>query len=480
MSALDRLARERTELSDSDIERLHALTSEWTLISDLALSDLVLWLPTWNDGGFIAAAQIRPATAPTTITEDVVGSFIARTRSRVLDRAVTLEDVISERNADALLVPAPVEAVPIFNNDVLIAVLERRASLGSRPIGRLETVYLQAADDLLGMVRDGTFPDLDAVSETEAPPRAGDGLIRLDPKGKVVFASPNAQSAYHRLGLAVEIEGAQLAAMTTKLVHRLGPVDEAVALVASGRAAGGVEVENGIASLTLRSLPLTRGEENLGALVLVRDVTDLRRRERALLTKDATIREVHHRVKNNLQTVAALLRLQARRSEHPDAKEALNEAVRRVAAIGLVHETLATTGDSEESVEFDSIIDRLMGQVREFFPAVDLNLTRTGSCGDLSTRIATPLAVVLTELLYNAIEHGVPQGGDITVQASRDGDRLALDVIDSGAPGIAADAQDGLGLQIVRTLVGEELRGEVTFNRRSGNAGTQVQIRCEV
>lgn len=480
MSALGRLARERTELTEADIELLHALTAEWPLISDLALSDLVLWLPTWNDGGFIAAAQVRPATAPTTIADDVVGSFMARTRSRVLDRAVTLQDVISERVADAPLVPAPIEAIPIFNQGRLIAILERRASLGSRPIGRLETVYLQAADDLLAMVKSGVFPDRESVSQTEAPPRAGDGLIRLDVKGRVVFASPNAQSAYHRLGLAVEIEGAQLAAMTTKLVHRLGPVDEAVALVASGRAAGGVEVENGVATLTLRSLPLMRDGDSVGALVLVRDVTDLRRRERALLTKDATIREVHHRVKNNLQTVAALLRLQARRSEHPDAKEALNEAVRRVAAIGLVHETLATTGDSEESVEFDSIIDRLMGQVREFFPSIGLNLKRLGSSGDLSTRVATPLAVVLTELLYNAIEHGVPAGGDVTIEAQRQGDVLVIGVLDSGAPGIAPNAADGLGLQIVRTLVGEELRGEVTFARREHDAGTAVRIKIEV
>lgn len=476
MSALERLVRERTELTAANLDRLTALTSEWSLISDLALSDLVLWLPTWNDGGFVAGAHVRPATAPTTIPQDIVGSFVARTRSRVLDRSVTLRATIAERDARAPLVPAEVEAVPIVHDDNIIAVIERRASVGSRPIGRLETVYLQSADDLLAMVQHGQFPDLEFISETEAPPRAGDGLVRLDSKGKVIFASPNAQSAYHRLGLAVDIEGSQLAAMTTKLAHRPGPVDEAVAVVASGRAAGGVEVDNGVATLTLRSLPLQRDGESIGALVLVRDVTDLRRRERALLTKDATIREVHHRVKNNLQTVAALLRLQARRSDHPDAKEALNEAVRRVAAIGIVHETLATTGASDESVHFDSIIDRLLGQVREFFPSSALTLERRGSAGELSTRVATPLAVVLTELLYNAIEHGVPTGGRVIVQAERQDTEFKISVIDDGFPGINEHAQDGLGLQIVRTLVADELRGRVTFERSENNSGTAVVI----
>ena len=88
-----------------------------------------------------------------------------------------------------------------------------------------------------------------------------------------------------------------------------------------------------------------------------RCVTDLRRRDRELVTKDATIREIHHRVKNNLQTVAALLRLQARRMDSPDAKSALEEAVRRVGSIALVHETLSQT--VEENVDFDEVADRL-------------------------------------------------------------------------------------------------------------------------
>src|SRR5207248_11474166 len=98
-----------------------------------------------------------------------------------------------------------------------------------------------------------------------------------------------------------------------------------------------------------------------GALVLVRDVTELRHRERELITTDATIREIHHRVKNNLQTVAALLRLQARRMDSVQGREALNEAVRRVGSIAIVHETLSQNLD--ERVEFDDIADRVLAMV---------------------------------------------------------------------------------------------------------------------
>src|SRR5207248_11469710 len=97
--------------------------------------------------------------------------------------------------------------------------------------------------------------------------------------------------------------------------------------------------------------------------VLVRDITEVRRRDRQLVTKDATIREIHHRVKNNLQTVAALLRLQARRVEVPEARTALEESVRRVASIALVHETLSMS--SGEVVDFDGIVDRVAAAATE-------------------------------------------------------------------------------------------------------------------
>ena len=85
--------------------------------------------------------------------------------------------------------------------------------------------------------------------------------------------------------------------------------------------------------------------------MLIRDVTEVKRRDRALLSKDATIREIHHRVKNNLQTVAALLRLQARRTNNAEGREALIESVRRVSSIALVHDALSMSVDEEVNLD---------------------------------------------------------------------------------------------------------------------------------
>jgi two-component system, sensor histidine kinase PdtaS len=204
----------------------------------------------------------------------------------------------------------------------------------------------------------------------------------------------------------------------------------------------------------------------------------LRRRERELLTKEATIREIHHRVKNNLQTVAALLRLQARRLHAPEARAALEEAVRRVGSIAIVHETLSHA--PEEIVDFDDIADRvamMAGEVSS--PEVRVMPKITGQFGMLPASVATPLAMVLTELLQNALQHGFggpPRGADgdggiIEVVAARAPEQLTVTVSDSGA-GLPADfdleSTTSLGLQIVRTLVVAELGGRLSITPRPG------------
>ena len=236
------------------------------------------------------------------------------------------------------------------------------------------------------------------------------------------------------------------------------------------------------AHVLLRSIPLVAAGERTGALVLVRDVTEVRRRERELVTKDATIREIHHRVKNNLQTVAALLRLQARRIASPEARAALEEAVRRVGSIAIVHETLSMAAD--ETVDFDEVVDRVCAMVAEVTPA-DARVVprRTGSFGVLAAETATPLAMVLTELLQNAVEHGL--GGRSRGEASLEIE--AAPVTAAGWPSRSATpgrgcrrgstraTRGGLGLQIVRTLVVGELGGSLEFAAREGG-GTAVAL----
>ena len=480
MATLARLVEDRTDLDAADIDLLSRIAEEGPLLADLSLSDLVLWVPTWNEGGLVAVAQVRPTTAPTAVPDDLVGAFAPRGRHPQLDQAAAFGRAVMRRDIQHPWAPSGVEAYPIRRQGRVIGILARHASSAPRVAGRLEEIYLSSADDLLAMLVDGVFPTAETGSDTAATPRVGDGVLRLDAQGRVEYASPNAVSALRRLGLATEVVGSSFAELSVRLSHRPGPMDEALSAVASGRVAGRADIENAAAVVVLRGIPLSREADRIGAIIFVQDATDIRRRERALISKDATIREIHHRVKNNLQTVAAMLRLQARRASTVEAKEALAEAELRVAAIAVVHEALSA--EIGERIDFDDIVDRIIGLVRDLAPAYagagePPLVVREGSWGSLAADLATPLAMTVSELLHNAVEHA--GAGLIVVTLARDhlGGQLEMTVRDDGA-GLPAefDAQNtGLGLGIVQSLISGDLHGSCEFT--ADGVGTAVRIR---
>jgi two-component sensor histidine kinase len=487
--------RTRTDLGPEDLDWLHLLLADWQLVSDLSFADLVLGLPLRTGGaadptrsaGFVAAAHVRPSTGPTAHHDDMVATEVPRGRRPQLDRAYDEQRICRERDPDwPGDVPVREETIPVVRGGRALAVVSRHTTLAAaRTPSRLELTYLRTADDLAVMISQGRYPVPGLDHQVLLAPRVGDGLLRLDERGIVTFASPNAVSAYRRLGLATDLVGTHLGDVTAALSPRTAPVDEALSMVVSGWAHREAEVEAGGTTVRLRVVPLTPDGVRTAALVLCRDVTDVRRRERELVGKDATIREIHHRVKNNLQTVAALLRLQARRlpAGETSAREALREAERRIGSIAVVHETLSQ--QRSDSVDFDEVADRVVALTGEMSAAGPVEVHREGSFGLLPPEVATPLALVLVELVQNAVEHGLrDRGGTVLVAVRRQPDRtgggavLAVDVADDGAglPAGFDTAAGGLGLQIVRTLVEGELGGTL----RLGGAGPGTRVELEL
>jgi two-component sensor histidine kinase len=378
-------------------------------------------------------------------------------------------------------VPVRVEAIPVRRGERIIALVARNTNLhGVRTPSRLELSYLQTAIELTQMISHGTFPYPGQRSDHADTPRVGDGFVRVDSSGLVTYASPNAMSVYRKLGLSTDLAGQHLAEVTRELVPpEMRPDEESITAVLGGRMPRDTEIGNQKGTVIVRAIPLRPAGEITGGLILLRDVTDLRSRDRELVTKDATIREIHHRVKNNLQTVAALLRLQARRIESVSGRDALDEAVRRVGAIAVVHETLSQS--FEEAVEFDLVADQLLALVSEVGAhAGSVRLRRRGSFGTISSDAATPLAMVLTEVLQNAMEHGFPEGrsGTVEVVAGVADGVLAVQVVDDGTglpEGFDPIESSSLGLSIVRTLVAE-LGGTLRIGPRADGVGTVVEF----
>jgi len=490
VSTLTDLLAEHTGLPGAAVDHLQMVAAEWQLLSDLAFADFVLWVPLDDhqspDCKYLCVAQARPTTGPTSHPDDMVGSTATPADHPQLRRALVEGRICREEDPRWHSgVPVRRETIPVRFGGETIAVLSRDTNLAvPRVPSPLEIAYLGSAADLCQMISDGTFPAIEPSADVHTSPRVGDGLIRIDSAGAVVFASPNALSAYHRMGHAADLVGAHLAPLTRSLVadpFDATEVAQRIRTALDGNPSMRIEAESRRgAAVLFRALPLRPLGKAAGALVLVRDVTEVKRRDRALLSKDATIREIHHRVKNNLQTVAALLRLQARRTNNAEARDVLQESVRRVTSIALVHETLSMSVD--ERANLDDVLDQVFPMLSDVATAESaVAVRKEGKLGVVSAELATPLVMVLTELVQNALEHAYPAGdkGEVVVRAERSAKYLDVVVSDEGRglpPGFSLERTERLGLQIVRTLVESELRGSLSLRRRDVK-GTEAVLR---
>lgn len=485
------------------LEHLDRLTARWGLLSDLSFSDLVLYIPQLakNDhptlrthanpdfkpsdrrtdystkGGdrlqFVVDAQIRPTTSQTLFQNDLVGRVFDAEDIPLVNEAWLTGQITTLNDDDSRLVrEVHRECIPVRLHSEVIAVVERvwSPTVGRRT-GGLERVYMRLFERFAGMVNAGIYPFLGDEEMIEDAPRVGDGVIVLDAEQRINFASPNAVNALHRVGIVSALLGSTL--------KELGVGSHTIAETFANRFPASEEVERrNDAIILLLCIPLIDNQRVTGAALFIRDVTDLRHRDRLLLSKDAAIREVHHRVKNNLQTISSLLRLQSRRVDDLSARTALVEAERRIRAIALVHEILAR--EPGDQVRFDEIVPALVGLVRD----ANVNGSRVkisvgGDVGDVSADVATPLALVIAELLQNASEHAfnheTAEKPQIDLQFRTGRSKLHVTIHDNGS-GIDEkfdiNRTKSLGLSIVRDLVRTQLGGSITIERKDGTLVT--------
>jgi two-component sensor histidine kinase len=469
---------------------LKRLVVGWETLADLAFSDLLLYVALPSSDGerhrFLVVNQIRPNTGQTLFEDDVVGRTVdEHQRPLVAKAAVTGQITEGVVDSEWLGERIRVTAVPVVFHGQVIAVMAREAALSlHRPFGDLARTYLDTFDRLAAMVAAGDYPFLDEEALSAGAPRVGDGVLVIDGGGRITFASPNAVSAMRRLGTTGAVQGE----MASELGAAGGPVSRAFF---SGRPAI-EDLEHGETTVVVRCIPLVAEHKVDGVVMLLRDVSELRSRDRLLISKDATIKEIHHRVKNNLQTISSLLRLHGRRLAEPSAKAAIEESVRRIGAIALVHETLSR--GSGDEVDFDAIVRPLVRMVEEGLTSPDrpVRFEIRGGAGPIGSPAATSLAVVLTELLQNVMDHAYPPGtlrpgeeGEVTVELSHDQHTVQIVVRDDGVGPVATLEELGassLGLSIVRGLV-SDLHGTIEFGPSGGppgRLGTRVVVSAPV
>ena len=464
-------------MSPAEVDHLTALLATWGMLADLCFADLLLLVPDdpGNPAEFSVVGQVRPSTNPTLYRDDMVGRTFPSEDRPLLKRSWSHGQIVEEEVSHATGERVRLQCIPVRGRDRMLAVMTREsAPTVSRRQGELERVYVETFDRFARMIVSGEFPFHfeDEVSLAGESPRVGDGVLVVDDKGRVVYSSPNAVSALHRLGVTSNFVGAR--------VDELGIEATSVGRALEAALPVTEEVERRPdLSLLVQTIPLLEAGRPTGAVVLVRDVTDLRRRDRLLVSKDATIREVHHRVKNNLQTISSLLRLQGRRLGPGGGRTALEEAERRIRSIALVHEILSR--DPGDQVAFGEILRSLVHMAEEAASSFDrpLRVQVRGDAGEVPAEVATPLAVIMAELLQNAVEHAFsgegpwedPQRREVGVDFDNDGAELRIRVWDNGVglpEGFDVSRTVSLGLSLVRDLVIGQLQGQIMMGSQGG------------
>ncbi len=488
MASLAELARFFTRIDPAAVAHLQRLVASWGLLADFSFSDLLMFgvvgQPRDDDGNrFVVLGQVRPTTAQTVYRADWVGTVLEENDRPLVARAYKLGEIIEgEITVPPLKERVRMLCIPVRYRGEVVAVLTRESApaYGRQP-GELERIYVDVFNRFARMIAMGDFPFDAENTESKEAPRVGDGVIVLDDSGRVEYASPNAVSTLHRLGIHGNAEGLRFSEVgleenVVRTAFQIGvPVTEEIPR--------GTEV-----TVLMRCIPIVDNRAVTGAVVLLRDISELRHRDLLLLSKDATIREIHHRVKNNLQTISSLLRLQGRRLESTEAKVAIEESVRRIRSIALVHEILSR--EAGDDVPFAEIVRPLITMAQEMAtPDRPLTVKVEGDGGVLPAGVATPLAVVLNELFQNAVDHAYPhdldlgaEGARVRVWTERDDKELRVRVADDGVglpEGFALETSTGLGLSIVRTLVTTELGGEIDVANGDGSGdrpGTVVAL----
>jgi len=518
------LALSHTDLKPDELEHLQRLLGSWSVLADLSFSDLLLLVPVHgrHDGGpdadkdedqdeddpeLIVLGQMRPNNRPTLVDQDLVGQTVNESQWTLVARCLHSGEIVRGTiHHPTLGEQVPVENIPVrYDGHIIGALLRVSLAPLKGPTSMYERTYLDVFERLADMVAQSAFPFPDEDVGTEEAPRVGDGVVVVDADGRVEFASPNALNAFHRMGIYAQAEG-----------RRFGDLDLEESAVEWALATGRPVVEEverrPDVIVLVHCIPLLSHGVVTGAMILLRDVTDVRRLDRLLLSKDAAIREVHHRVKNNLQTISSLLRLQARRVGDRAARVALHEAERRVRSIALVHEILSR--DPSDQVPFAEIVVSLVQMAEDsVVSSQPVVIAVHGDLGEVAADVATPLAVTVAELLQNAVEHAFDPEGPAALGSGASGSEsglegaggsaglapvghvdltltcsetaLHVEVRDDGQglpEGFDIENTTSLGLSIVRDLVVSQLEGTIAMEALapSDGGGTRVAISVPV
>ena len=479
---LDDLLRARKDLTENDRNFLQRVIESLQLLADIARADILLYCRTDRADSAVVVAEAKPNTVPTIHPEPMLNRTVTKGDEPAVLR--TLAGGKSETVVNRVLVhgsPTIQEVFPVHNEDRVIAVLSIETSMLERERQRKKSiVFRRAVAQMRNMVLRGQLGGGGNIG----PLGEHDGPMVIDSRGYFVYISSIAENLYRKLGYTHSLLGTRVADLNTDESVFFKALETGACVEQLVQEGSLVWVKKAIPLLTSnrqswadRLIPFRR--EMDGAIVVIHDITEEREKEQELRIKSAMIQEIHHRVKNNLQTIAALLRLQARRSGSEAAADILQQTISRILSIAVVHEFLSH--DDSSIIDVKEVCQRIVNEVTQgvLDPEKKIKFTLTGSSIYLAAQQATSCALIVNELLQNAVEHGFANRseGKVYVNLRDLGNEMMVEITDDGQ-GLPEDFSIGeygsLGLQIVQTLVRDDLRGQFVLDNGGGGVRALV------
>lgn len=463
---LRNLCKVHTQLNNEEITYLEILEGFLPLISEMVDADIFIDCMTRNPDAAIVVAE---SNAKHSMYKDtVVGQLAYRKNEpaalRTLDigiptfelKAITQEAIAVKQNVVAIRFKGKVIGVLIMEMDVT------RDYADKRNMQILADTAEQLAQAL--MIQNANRNNANHITNYVA-----DAILIADQTGHIIYCNPGAQKLYEALGYRETVLGMHFDNVVLDN-SKLSDIREKEYLEIT-------EVLIGNLALNIKYSVMKQNNQEVGLVVHIRDITDVKNKEKELILKSVAIREIHHRVKNNLQTIASLLRIQSRRITDENAKKAFNESINRVLSIAVTHELLAQNG--VDDVDIKDILTNIVKGAMLFSSSMnfELNVEVRGDSVSINSEKATSIALVVNELVQNCVEYAFEgrSKGTITIIIEKGQYVSTVTVMDDGI-GFQSDKVKigSLGLSIVEQLVKDKLKGD--FQLSSGDEGTSIRF----
>lgn len=482
---MDPRIKQCINLTERDIDLLFQINEGLPLVADISRADLLL-CALLSSKKAIVLQHVKPQSISSPYRNDITGSLFTTEEQTTLFR--TLRGGIRGRYQKQLLssgAPVIQDCYPIYNasDNVIAAMVIETNMIEHERHRRRDRNFRRAVFWLQTMATRGELENPSGLR------RFGpyDGIYLVGRERRLAYMNGVATNLFRSIGRLSDMRGkdvSELEEVDGLLVNQAFDAHRCVELrneTEDGRVwiRGAVPLHlppqaRGWTRLRAQIERFTGGDKHHpssnsrqsvdGAFVLIHNATEAVQSQRELNVKSAIIQEVHHRVKNNLQTIAAIMRIQARRCETEEATQLLSDAVNRILSMSVIHEFLSQ--DEHQPINIREVCQRIVNQVGQVAtqPGQAIETNVSGPNIRLPAEQATATAMVLNELLLNAIEHGLHDqpSGHIEIQLADLGDSVRISVMDDGI-GLPEDfefqSQNSLGLQIVNTLVTDDLKG---------------------